>query len=143
MEGAQHSDSNNRSKRELFPIMVAAMVWGNEWHGLTVRANCDNSAVVDVINRQSAKDALLCRLMRCLFFACAHFDMTVVSQGIHNGAADVLSRDNIPSFFTQVPFHSSTPSHIPRDLLRGLATEHSAWTSHEWKMWFSTIMVTL
>ena len=33
--------------KELFFIVVATMVWGREWHGLTVRAN---SAAVDVIN---------------------------------------------------------------------------------------------
>ena len=50
--------------------MAAALVWGHEWRGLTVRANCDNSAVVEVINNHSAKDNLLCHLsVACFLFA--------------------------------------------------------------------------
>ena len=63
-----------------------------------MQANCDNSAVVDIVNHQTAKDDLLCHLMRCLFFACAHFDVTIVAKhtpGICNGAADALSRNNL------------------------------------------------
>ena len=55
----------NIEAKELFSIVAAALVWGREWRGLTVRANCDNSAVVEVVNNHSA---LLCHLMRCLFW---------------------------------------------------------------------------
>ena len=56
----------NIAAKELFPIVAAALVWGHEWRGLTVWANCDNSAVVEVINNHSAKDNLLCHLMHAL-----------------------------------------------------------------------------
>ena len=60
----------NIAAKELFPIVAAALVWGHEWRGLTVRANCDNSAVVEVINNHSAKDNLLCHLsVACFSFA--------------------------------------------------------------------------
>ena len=134
------------SAKELFPIVVAALVWGREWRGLTVQANCDNSAVVDIVNHQTAKDDLLCHLMRCLFFACAHFDVTVVAKhtpGICNGAADALSRNNLSHFSAQVPHHSSIPTFIPPDIPQGLSAKRPTWTSQEWTAWFSSIMRTL
>lgn len=36
--------------KELVPIVLAVAVWGKEWHGLTVQARCDNSAVVAILN---------------------------------------------------------------------------------------------
>ena len=60
--------------KELFPIVVASVLWGHAWTGCTVCCYCDNKAVVDLINNQSARDALLCHLMCCLFFASARYD---------------------------------------------------------------------
>ena len=57
----------NIAAKELFPIVAAALVWGREWRGLTVRANCDNSAVVEVINNHSANSATSCDA--CFSFA--------------------------------------------------------------------------
>ena len=39
--------------KELFPILVASVVWDSMWKGLTVCAHCDNSAVVEVLSRAS------------------------------------------------------------------------------------------
>ncbi len=36
------------------PIVVAATVWGKEWHGQTVQVWCDNEAVVHIINHGSS-----------------------------------------------------------------------------------------
>ena len=115
--------------KELFLIVVATMVWGREWHGLTVRAN---SAAVDVINHRSAKDALLCHIMRCLFFAC---DTTVVAQhtpGVHEKMCPLFHPDAVSL---------STPSYVPPDLPRGLS--RPSWTSREWTTWFTSSLATL
>ena len=52
--------------KELLPIVLAALVWGSAWQGSSVLCVCDNAAVVDVINHHSARDPLLCHLLRCL-----------------------------------------------------------------------------
>ena len=38
--------------KELIPIVIAAMLWGNKWAGETVRALCDNMAIVHVLHMQ-------------------------------------------------------------------------------------------
>ena len=107
---------------------------------------CDNSAVVEVINNHSAKDNLLCHLMRCLFFVCAYFEFTVVARhtaGILNGAADALSRNKVSNFFSQIPFHSTTPTPVPPELCWGLSVNRPDWTSPEWTSWFIAMLKTL
>ena len=59
--------------KELFPIVVAAAVWGPEWAGKTVRARCDNQAVVATVNvatvnSGSCREAEAMHLRRCLAF---------------------------------------------------------------------------
>ena len=38
------------TSKELAPIVIAAAIWGSEWRGKTVRAQCDNEAVISIIN---------------------------------------------------------------------------------------------
>jgi hypothetical protein len=42
--------------KELFSIVLASLLWGRIWQRLTVLCRCDNGAVVEVVNRQSARD---------------------------------------------------------------------------------------
>ena len=59
--------------KDLVPIVLAVAVWGKEWHGLTVQARCDNSAVVAILNWGSSLDPAVMHLMRCLAFILANF----------------------------------------------------------------------
>ena len=36
--------------KELAPIAIAWALWGRQWKGTMARVNCDNEAVVTVIN---------------------------------------------------------------------------------------------
>lgn len=49
-----------------------------------------------------------------------------------NGAADALSRGNIPAFFHAVPYAESLPCVIPADLLLTLMHRRPNWLSAEW-----------
>ena len=55
--------------KELLPIVLAVAVWGPAWRHQQVFIQCDNMAVVQVINAQKCKDPLLLHLMRCLHFS--------------------------------------------------------------------------
>ena len=44
--------------------MVAATIWGAELRGVTVCFHCDNSVVVEVLNRHSTRDSSLCYQLR-------------------------------------------------------------------------------
>ena len=41
--------------KELIPIVIAAMLWGHKWAGKTVRALCDNMAIVHVLHSRQSK----------------------------------------------------------------------------------------
>ena len=66
--------------KKLFPVVVAAIVWGHAWRGRTVCFQCDNIAVVEVINHLSARDALMCHQLRSLIFASARFNFDFVAK---------------------------------------------------------------
>ena len=134
------------SAKELFPIVVAAAVWGAVWRGLTVCFHCDNMAVVEVLNRQAAKEPLMCHQLRTLFYLAARFDFDVTARhtpGVSNVAADAISRNNISLFLSQVPRASLLPTHVPQELISGLSSPSPAWRSHDWTNWFATFMATL
>lgn len=129
--------------KELFPIVVAGVVWGQHWRGCTVCFHSDNEAVVSVINHQSARDPLLCHLMRCIFYTSAALDFDTVARhtpGVKNVAADALSRNNLPAFFLQVPRAAQLPTLVPLELQQGLSVAQPQWDSREWTTWFSSVL---
>ena len=52
------------SVKEMVPIVIAAVVWGSHWQGLSIRFHSDNSAVVALLNSGSVWDDSLMHLMR-------------------------------------------------------------------------------
>ena len=59
--------------KELIPIVMALILWGQDWNGNVVLIQCDNRAVVDVLTLGFAKDSILLHLLWCVFFISAHF----------------------------------------------------------------------
>ena len=109
--------------KELIPIIIAAVVWGNAWKGGNVRARCDNAAVVAVINNRYSRDPHLMQMLRCLFFIEAYFQFKVSAAhlpGIENELADDLSRDQVSSFLKKSGTHNNDPTIIPSSLLQWL-----------------------
>ena len=53
------SDFVDRSiaAKELIPIVLACVVWGEDWRNQSVLAHCDNQAVVEVVNAGYSRDA--------------------------------------------------------------------------------------
>ena len=64
--------------KELSPIVIAAAVWESDWRGKTVRVQCDNEAVVSIINQGSSRDEEAMHLLRCLAFISAKFDILYI-----------------------------------------------------------------
>ena len=86
-------ESTSIAAKEFLPILLAGIVWGQSWHGCTIRCNCDNEAVVQVINGRYARDPLLAHMLRRLFFICARHQFTLVAKripGKNNDAADAI-----------------------------------------------------
>ena len=102
----QLAQSENIAAKELVPIAIACATWGHHWARSVVRANCDNEAVVSVINSGYTRDPLLSHLMRCVFFFSARHEFTLTAKHIPgrlNTLADALSRNNASHFLSSHP----------------------------------------
>lgn len=85
---------------------IAAALWGGRWRSQHVCFHSDNMAVVAIMASRTAGTPLLMHLLRCFSFYCAYhgFHYTCVHiPGVLNVAADTLSRNNLPLFFSLVP----------------------------------------
>lgn len=109
--------------KELFPIVVAAWVWGNTWSRLRVVFQCDNSAVVSVISSGTSRDPAVMHLLRSLLLAAATFNFTVTAThlpGKLNRVADALSRFQFQVFRQLCPEASPSPCPVHPELVSSL-----------------------
>ena len=107
------------------------------------RCFCNNQAVVCALNKSSAKDPQLMRLLRSLFFFCASYNISVSAchiPGAHNSPADALSRDHIPLFHSLQPHASPLSSPIPDALSELVLNRALRWTSSSWTRLFEDIL---
>lgn len=121
--------------KELLPIVLGVAIWGNEWKGLTVSCFCDNAAVVAIVNSGRSKMDRAMHLMRCLSFFLARWCVSLVCRhipGSQNGAADALSRDDLPSFQRLVPRADKEGASLPDELLQCLVFGTPDWTRVDW-----------
>ena len=114
------SGAQNITVKELLPIVTAAALWGAGWSGKTVRAQCDNAAVVAVVNSGSSREPEAMHLLRCLAFLEARRGFHIFAshiRGALNVLADALSRDNCNLFHTLHPQANKDPTALPESLL--------------------------
>ena len=109
--------------KELFPIVVAAHVWGHRWRGLRIQFLCDNRGVSEVISKRFCSDPVLGGLLRSLFLAAARHSFWVSAchvPGRLNSIADALSRSHFQTFGSLAPLASPIPTPLPPQLLEEL-----------------------
>ena len=131
------------SVKELLPIVIACATWGPEMAERHIRAVCDNAAVVVMINKRTSSNSAAMHLLRCLYFICSRFNITLTSEhvaGTLNRAADALSRDNVEGFLREVPYASSTPSVLSPSLMEILIHHRPNWLSAEWSSAFQSCL---
>lgn len=81
--------------------MVAVQLWGHEISNKRVCFFSDNMAVVQVINKQTAKETTIMKLLRKLIVQCLKFNILFVAKhvpGVNNVLSDKLSRLQIVEF---------------------------------------------
>ena len=81
--------------------------------------NCDNLAVVTILNSRTFKDSLIMHLLRNLLMSAAYFGFTFCAQhvpGVENKIADALSRFQWQSFRHHAPLAKAHPVNIPQSL---------------------------
>ena len=109
--------------KELFPVVIAAHLWGHHWANRRVCFRLDNSSVVHILNARTSRDHHLMVLLRSLLGVAARFNFTFEAlhiPGVDNPVADALSRSSYPN-----PTRDSSPYPTIRGSVSPLS---SAWT---------------
>lgn len=112
--------------KELVPVVLSCAVWGPLLARQNVLLQCDNLSLVAAINKGSAKTPIVMHLLRCLWFFCAYFDITLTAShipGAINTLADQLSRNKMLDFFKTSLEASKLPTPLPPSVLEIVSPE--------------------
>lgn len=108
--------SLNIAVLELFPIVAAVEVWGEEWANRSVCFFTDNEALVPVINKQTSREPHLMALLRRMVLTCLRFNINFMAchvPGRVNVLADRLSRGQVADFRSLAPWAATMPIDLP------------------------------
>ena len=111
--------------KELFPVVIAAHVWGHMWCKRHVLFRSDNEAVVHILNTRTSKVPSLMQLLRSLLLSAARHSFSFSARhvpGVNNLIADALSRFRWQDFRQLVPDAQPHPTWIPPELLAALTS---------------------
>ena len=78
----------NIAVRELYPIVALTFMFGHLWRNHSITLNCDNQAIVAVINKHSARDPTIMTLLRPLI-------LTLMTNNIKFKAVYIPSKENV------------------------------------------------
>ncbi|KAL2080909.1 hypothetical protein ACEWY4_022762 [Coilia grayii] len=101
---------------EVYPVVIAALLWGSSWSGKRVLIYCDNEAAVFAINKGRSRAPVICPFLRRLVWtaACHQFILTAAHiPGHQNAIADSLSRFAFQRFRTLAPDADPDPTPVP------------------------------
>ena len=109
--------------KELFPIVVAAYLWGPQWASKRVNFLSDNRSVVDILRSGTSRAPTIMSLVRFLSLLAARHSFSFTAspvRGKSNPIADSLSRFQFQRFRQLAPLADSIPTQIPQQLLSDL-----------------------
>ena len=99
-------DKLSMAFNELYPIVMALILWGQQWKRKRLLFYCDNLATVNIINKGRSKSKMIMNLMRKLTFYSALNNITVHAEhipGDTNDIADAISRFQTQKFRRLAP----------------------------------------
>ncbi|XP_034784462.1 uncharacterized protein LOC117409148 [Acipenser ruthenus] len=102
---------------EIYPIAVAAALWGHQWSRKSILFFSDNKPTVHIINKGRSSSPLIMRLLRRLIWSSVSLNFLIQARhlpGTHNNAADALSRLQVAKFRQLVPSASPNPLQTPQ-----------------------------
>ena len=105
---------------ELYPIVVAALLWGNQWSRKRIIFCCDNEATVYIINKGRSPCKTIMRLMRRLVIVAASNNFSFTAKhipGSPNNIADALSRFQFQKFRSLAPSAVNQPCPLPSPIM--------------------------
>ena len=104
---------------ELYPIIVAVVVWSDMLSNRCVVFHCDNLAVVFMINKQTSDNKFCMSLLRFFVIHCMRHNILVKAQhipGKTNVVPDLISRQQIGQARLHQPSLELLPHNIPQTL---------------------------
>ena len=102
--------------KELFPIVLAASLWGHQWSAKRVKFCSDNTAVVEVLRSGTSRDSNLMVLLRYLSLLAARHSFLFTAchiPGKSNAMADAISRFEFQWFHQLAPYAFPTATPVP------------------------------
>ena len=114
------SDNISIAFQELYPIVVAAILWGKYWERKRIVFHCDNQGTIYILNKRCSKSDDIMKLMRRLTLVAAKhsFSFTAVHlSSKQNRVADCLSRFQFQDFRRLVPDAHPYPCPIPSEIM--------------------------
>lgn len=109
-------NSSSTALYELYPIVVASVLWGSVWTRKCITMFCDNVATVDIINKgRSHCQAIMSILRRLTWQSVIHNVIFKADQisGRTNNIADALSRFRLQAFRRLCPAANKDPTPCP------------------------------
>ena len=101
---------------ELYPVVVAILIWGQSLANLRILFHIDNQAVVHIVNKQTSKSPEVMTLVRKLVLNTLLFNITLKAQYINtksNAIADSISRCQWHRFRNLAPQAYPDPTPLP------------------------------
>lgn len=101
---------------ELYPIVVAALLWGSSWSTKKILFWCDNEATVAIVKKGRSKCLEIMKLMRQLTWCAAKFNFHFSAKhvpGYKNEISDALSRLQMSRFRRLAPQADQYPCTCP------------------------------
>ena len=109
--------------QELFPIVVAASMWGSQWVSRRVEFLCNNESVVAILKSGTLREQSLMSLLRYLSMLAIRHSFSFTASSVRrkaNPIADALSRFQLQRFICLAPHADLAPTQIPASLLTAL-----------------------
>jgi hypothetical protein len=106
---------------ELFPVVLAVLLWANILQNRKIMFHCDNQSVVAMIQKQSTPDQHCMRLIRIFVLHCLKFNILFRAKyipGEKNEIADALSRFQMIRFQYMCPQAEQHMTVIPESVWR-------------------------
>ena len=106
--------------KELYPIVVAAMLWGSSWRRKRIVFHTDNQATCHILNKGRSKCPIIMKLMRRLVITASLTNFAFSAEyipGHLNTIADSLSRLQIKKFRSIAPQAEPQPCQLPSPVM--------------------------
>ncbi len=117
---------------ELFPIVVATVVFGKHMTNKKIRFHCDNKAVVKILNTMSSKSVRVLALLRVLTMQGIFHNCVFKADhipGSKNNVADALSRFQQERFRRLAPLADTAATPMPAYLWNIFNIQLTNWYS--------------